>query len=49
MTFQSAGVTLKMKPRKSKSNQLLTLYLQYIYASLNKIELPVQRTECQKG
>ena len=33
MTFQSAGVTLKMKPRSSKFNQLLTLYLQYIYAS----------------
>ena len=38
LTFQRAGVTLKIMPGSPKSNQLFTLSLQYIYASLVKIE-----------
>ena len=38
LTFQSAGVSLKIRSRSPKCNKLLTLSQQNIYASLVKIE-----------
>ena len=41
MTFECAAVTLKIRPGPPKSNQVLTLLLKYIYASLVKTEPPI--------
>ena len=43
LTFQSAGVTLKIRPRSPKSNQYFPLCQQCIYASLVKIHPLVQK------
>ena len=41
--FQSAGVTLKINSKLSKSNQFFPFYQQCIYASLDKIHPMVQK------
>ena len=43
MIFQSAGMTLKIRSRSPKSNLLFPFSQQYIFASLVKIRLLVQK------
>ena len=49
LKFRSAGVTLKIRSRSSKSNQLFTPSQPCIYVSLVKICSLVQKLECGKG
>ena len=47
--IQSADVTLKMRPRSSKSNHLFLLFQRNFFASLVKIHPLVREMECRQG